>query len=312
MHVLVTGGAGFIGSNLCRILVGEPYISSLSVLDDLSTGREQNLANLDLDLIKGSILDKDVLKAVCKGKDAVVHLAARSSVPRSLDDPIMSHEINVNGTLSVLEEVRRNKSHLIFASSSSVYGANPVMPKSENLVPRPMSPYAASKLAGESYVLAWAFSFGLSVLPFRFFNVYGPGQLAMQPYSAVIPSFLEAAMSGQPLRVYGSGDQVRDFTYVDSVCKVISDALLRRLDASEPVNLAFGTTTSLNELVTEIAQFRGMENVRVEHFPERIGDVFASSADPTRFLGMFTTVKPVDLQTGLAATMTWLRQTPQH
>ena len=134
MHVLVTGGAGFIGSNLCRILVGERYISSLTVLDDLSTGREQNLANLDLDLIKGSILDKDVLKAVCKGKDAVVHLAARSSVPRSLDDPIMSHEINVNGTLSVLEEVRRNQSHLIFASSSSVYGANPVMPKSENLL----------------------------------------------------------------------------------------------------------------------------------------------------------------------------------
>jgi UDP-glucose 4-epimerase len=309
MHVLITGGAGFIGSNLCRILSREPGISSISVLDDFSSGRAENLLGLDLKIHTASILDQAALRQACRGQDAIVHLAARSSVPRSIDDPVLSHDINVNGTVAVLEEARKNNCYFVFASSSSVYGANTVMPKTESLVPQPMSPYAASKLAGESYAIAWAYSFGLSVLPLRFFNVYGPGQLAMQQYSAVIPSFLEAAMAGQPLKVYGSGDQVRDFTYVDSVCKVISDALLRRLTVSEPVNLAFGTRTSLNELVTEISQLRGIGNVRVEHYPERVGDVFASSADPTRFLSMFATVKPVDLQTGLEAAMTWLGKT---
>src|SRR5690606_17159924 len=190
---------------------------------------------------RGTILDDDLLDEAFDGASAVVHLAAIPSVPRSVADPLRSHEANATGTLKVLEAVRRAAiQHVIVASSSSVYGANPQLPKSEDLRTMPMSPYAVAKLATESYALAYAQCYGLDVLPFRFFNVFGPLQPPNHDYAAVVPAFVSAALEGRPLRVYGDGKQTRDFTFVDTVVNTITDAIARRVTSPDPVNLAFG------------------------------------------------------------------------
>ncbi|MUH52549.1 MAG: NAD-dependent epimerase/dehydratase family protein, partial [Actinobacteria bacterium] len=191
MRVVVTGGAGFIGSNLCRHLLAAPGVSSVVVLDDLSTGNLANLDGFDVDFVHGSITDDAALDEAFAGAGAVVHLAALGSVPRSVADPMATHHANATGTAMVLEAARRHGNlHVLVASSSSVYGANPTLPKHEGLATRPLSPYAASKLATESYTLAWGRSYGLPVLAFRFFNVFGPHQPAGHVYAAVIPVFV--------------------------------------------------------------------------------------------------------------------------
>ena len=225
VRVCVTGAAGFIGSHLVDRLVAEHDVVGI---DDLSTG---NIANLEhrgqsIRLIEGSILDAEALRTATDGVDAIVHLAAIPSVPRSIADPVASHEANATGTLRVLEAARaQGDVHVIVASSSSVYGANPTLPKHEGLVAQPMSPYAVSKLAAEQYTLAWQHSYGLRTLPFRFFNVYGPRQAPGHAYAAVIPAFVHAALTGEPLTVHGDGTQSRDFTYVGTVVDVIVDAI---------------------------------------------------------------------------------------
>ena len=245
MKVVVTGGAGFIGANLCRALAAAPSVREVVAFDDLSTGSETNLHGAGLDgvkLIEGTILDGGALDDVMAGAAAVVHLAARPSVPRSLIDPMASHHANATGTLEVLEAARRaGGTHVIAASSSSVYGASPTMPKREDQPTRPMSPYAASKLAAEAYVLAYQHSFDLPTLAFRFFNVFGPLQRSGHAYAAVVPAFIEATLSGTPLPVHGDGRQTRDFTFVDSVTAVLTDAVVRGVTCPDPVNLAFGT-----------------------------------------------------------------------
>ena len=180
---------------------------------------------------------------------AIVHLAARPSVPRSLADPVASHLANATGTVEVLEAARRTGAHVVVASSSSVYGATATLPKREDLPTRPMSPYAASKLATEAYTNAYAHSFGLPTLALRFFNVFGPRQPAGHAYAAVVPTFVDAALAGRPLPIDGDGRQTRDFTYVDTVAAVIADAVVRRVTDPDPVNLAFGTRTDLLTLV---------------------------------------------------------------
>jgi len=218
VKVAVTGGAGFIGGNLVRVLAAIPEVDQVVVLDDLSTGYRENLDGIACTLIEGSILDPDAVDATLTGASSVVHLAARPSVPRSVTDPMASHAANATGTAEVLEGARRSGcGHVVVASSSSVYGANPTLPKSEGLVPRPMSPYAASKLATESYALAWGHCYGLGVLAFRFFNVFGPLQPAGHAYAAVVPAFIDAALRGEPIPMHGNGTQSRDFTFVDTV-----------------------------------------------------------------------------------------------
>ena len=194
MKVVVTGGAGFIGTNLCRTLAAEEFVDQVVVLDDFSTGSRENLANApSVKVVEGSILRADDLDGVMDGTDAVVHLAARPSVPRSLTDPMATHEVNATGTMMVLEAARRHGAdHVVVASSSSVYGANPALPKREDLVPMPVSPYGASKLAAEAYALSYARSFALPVLVFRFFNVFGPLQPTSHAYAAVVPAFVSA------------------------------------------------------------------------------------------------------------------------
>jgi UDP-glucose 4-epimerase len=305
MKVVITGGAGFIGANVCRALVARGH--EAVALDDLSTGDEGNLAGVGATLVRGSILEADTLDAVLDGADAVIHLAARPSVPRSIADPMASHRVNATGTMEVLEAVRRaGGPHLVVASSSSVYGANPTLPKSEDLVPMPMSPYAASKLATESYALAHGASFGLGVLAFRFFNVFGPLQPAGHAYAAVVPAFIDAALAGRPLRVHGDGTQTRDFTYVESVAAVLTDAVERRVSSDRPVNLAFGTQVSLLELIARLEALLG-HPLAVEHEAPRVGDVPRSQADQSRLRALFPDVVPVDLDTGLRATIAWFR-----
>jgi UDP-glucose 4-epimerase len=308
MRVVVTGGAGFIGANLCRTLAGRG--DEAVAFDNLSTGVAANLDGVDAELVEGDILDPTALDGAVAGADAVVHLAARPSVPRSITDPLASHDANATGTVQVLEAVRRAEvPYVVVASSSSVYGANPTLPKSEDLVPAPLSPYAASKLATEAYAIAFAHSFGIASLAFRFFNVYGPLQPAGHAYAAVVPAFVEAALGGRPVPVNGDGSQTRDFTYVDSVAGVLADAVARRVASPTPVNLAFGGRSSLLELIALLEELLGTELAR-DHREPRVGDVPHSQADQRRLRALFPDVEPVDLRTGLERTVDWFRTLP--
>ena len=316
MAVLITGGAGFIGANLARALrTGAPVsgrpvpglapIDDVLVLDDCSTGFAANLDGLDVELVEGSILDRTVLDALVARADAVVHLAARPSVPRSVADPVASHDANATGTLYVLEAARAAGGvPVVLASSSSVYGDTPVLPKHEGLPPRPRSPYAASKLATESYAIAYHHSYDLPVLALRFFNVFGPLQAAGHAYAAVVPAFVDAALAGRPLPLHGDGSQSRDFTFVDTVVAVLASAALDGVAHDEPVNLAFGTRTDLRSLIAELGAVLGRD-LEVDEQPPRPGDVAHSQADHSTLDRLFPDVEPVGLREGLEATVAW-------
>ena len=307
--IVVTGGAGFIGANLCRHLCGRDDIREVVAFDDLSTGDRRNLEGLPAEFVEGSILDDRSLSEVIAGADAVVHLAARPSVPRSLTDPVATHSVNATGTVAVLEAVRAagGAAHVVLASSSSVYGMNPTLPKSEDLAVAPLSPYAASKVATESYAVAYAAAFGLDVLAFRFFNVFGPLQPAGHAYAAVVPAFVSAALAGTPLPVHGDGRQTRDFTFVGSVCDVITDAVVRRVASPGPVNLAFGGRCSLLELIEVLEEVVGCGLER-DHLPVRAADVRDSQADQRRLRDLFPDVEAVPLDEGLRRTVAWFRE----
>jgi UDP-glucose 4-epimerase len=306
LRLLITGGAGFIGSNLARLALAQGH--EVVVIDDLSTGYQENVQGVDLRFVRGSILDPGSLADAMTGVDSVVHLAALGSVPRSIKDPVATHAANATGTLSVLEAARAaGVNHVVVASSSSVYGLNPALPKSEREWVRPMSPYAVTKLATEQYPLAYQQSYGMKTLAFRFFNVYGPRQMAGHVYAAVIPVFIDALMRQEALPVNGDGSNSRDFTYVGTVCRVLLDASERQLSHPEPVNLAFGTNTTLLELVAKIEAASGMA-AEVLHRDPRPGDVKHSQADNAVLRSLFPDVEPVSLEQGLSETVAWFKE----
>ena len=307
MKILITGGAGFIGSNLARLALSDPAVDAVTVLDDLSTGIRSNLDGLDVDLVDGSILSDAALDRAMVGRDAVVHLAALPSVPRSVDDPMDSHAANATGTLAVLQAARRHDvGHVVLASSSSVYGANPALPKRETDWTRPLSPYGVTKHATEGYALAFQATYGLPTLAFRLFNVYGPAQRHDHAYAAVVPKFVYAALRDEPLVYFGDGTQSRDFTYVGTVCAVLLDAVRRTVSQPGPVNLAFGTRTDLRSVTTELERILDRP-VTSRCEPARAGDVRHSEADSGLLRSLFPAVTATPLEIGLRATVDWFR-----
>ena len=306
-RVVITGGAGFIGSNLVAHFNALHPEVRIVVVDDLSTGNLDNLRNTSCEFIQQSILNYDGLNVAFKGADAVIHLGALGSVPRSIEDPVATHEANVTGTLMVLEACRQNGiQQVVFASSSSVYGGNHSKLKRETDWVAPISPYGASKLAAESYVLSHQASYKLKALAFRFFNVYGPLQADDHPYAAVIPRFISAAVHGHPLTIHGDGNQSRDFTYVDSVCSAIRLAVVDQISHTSPVNLAFGTNTTLKELVKKIEK-EVKKPLTLRFSPAREGDVLRSQADSTLLKRLFPTLVSIDLEEGIKSTLDWFQ-----
>ncbi len=278
---LVTGGGGFIGSHIAEALLARG--EKVRVLDDFSTGRRQNLRRLDVELIEGSVTDELALARAMKGVEVVFHEAALPSVPRSIERPLDSDSVNVHGTLMVLEAARAaGVRRLMFAGSSSAYGNTQVSPKHEALPTVPLSPYAVAKVASEHYVRIYAELHGLETLTLRYFNVFGPRQDPNGAYAAVIPRWIEAALTGRPLTIHGDGLQTRDFGYVANVvhANLLAATTPRKL-SGEIVNVSCGESVSLLELADAIAEEAG-GNVERVHGPARAGDVRDSLADIRR------------------------------
>jgi nucleoside-diphosphate-sugar epimerase len=278
---VVTGAAGFIGSHLCRGLVAEGH--EVVGLDDLSEGRLENLADVpEVRFERLGIVEEAELDRVVRGCDVVLHHAARKSVARSIEEPEAFHRVNVLGTLDVLEAARAEGAAVVFASSSSVYGDQERFPLTEDMEPRPRSPYAATKLAGEAYCRAWSASMGVPTISLRYFNVYGPGQDPDSPYAAVIPRFATACLTGSRPVIHGDGEQSRDFTYVDDV--VEANLLASRMPEAargRVLNAGGGRPpTSVNGLLAAIGTLAGTTPDPV-HEPAREGDIRRSEADIT-------------------------------
>ena len=287
---------------MVRALIREGH--SVSVLDDFSTGLESNLIGLDAQVIHGSILDHQLVTDAARSAEVIVHLAARGAVPRSLKDPRATHEVNATGSLNVLEAARLHECQVIFASSSSVYGANTQSPKLESMSLMPISPYAASKLAGEAYVQAYSRSFGVKTLILRFFNVFGPWQMPNHEYAAVIPRWIWQALSGQRLVVNGDLDIRRDFAFIDDVVRVISVAVREEINNPIPVNLAFGRAVTLAELLGKLREQIGPIEFSIG--PPRPGDITSSENSPQRLFELFPSLKPTNFDVGLERTIAWL------
>lgn len=302
MKVLVTGGAGFVGTNLTLSLLEHGY--DVKIFDDLSTGLEQNIPK-DAEFINASLLDNSKLNHAIKDCEVVAHLGARGSVPRSIKDPIATHVVNSSGTLNVLEAARSSGSHYIFSSSSSVYGSNMTLPKSEDMVLRPLTPYAASKMSGEALSLAYAKSYELPVSTFRFFNIFGPWQRPDHEYAAVLPKWISKCIKGDEIEIFGDGLQTRDFTYVGTVVNIILSCISKKILHPEPVNLAYGNDISLNQ-VLEIMKFN-FPTLKVKYLPPRKGDVLHSKNDPKLIKALYPDITLYKFEVSLQKTIDWFK-----
>ncbi len=287
--VLVTGGAGFIGSHLVADLLRDERVSAVRVLDNLATGHLRNvepfLADDRFEFIEGDIRDFSVCERACEGIHLISHQAALGSVPRSIEDPLTSHNVNVTGTLHIMQAaVKAGVARVVFASSSSLYGDSEVLPKVEDKTGNPLSPYAATKSMNEMYAAVFARTYGLEYIGLRYFNVFGPNQDPEGPYAAVIPLFFKAAKSGIPPVINGDGEHSRDFTYVDNAVEANILALFTasKGEGSDAVNqiynVACGKQTTLNDMWAMISGIMGIK-LKPEYGPERPGDIRHSLAD---------------------------------
>jgi len=307
---LVTGGAGFIGSHVAERLVALGH--AVRVVDDLSTGDAANLAGLDgeIEFLRGDLCEAAVCRRAVAGIEVVFHLAALPSVPRSLKDPWASHAANVNATMRLLEACRAAAvRRVVYSSSSSVYGDTVVLPKTESTEPCPRSPYAASKLAGEQYVLAFARAGLIEGVALRYFNVFGPRQSPHSAYAAVIPGFLRAALEQREAALFGDGMQTRDFTYVDNVvdANILAATTPRETVGGSVINVGAGVRTSLLGLIELVAQITG-RRLAYQRFPPREGEVRDSLASLDRAERLLGYRPHVSLAEGLARTWAWFER----
>jgi nucleoside-diphosphate-sugar epimerase len=305
-RVLVTGGAGFIGSHLCEALT--QLSARVVVLDDLTGGTDANLRGMPrVELVRGSILDQNLLQRAIQGCRWVFHEAALGSVPQSLRQPRLYYEVNVTGTLNVLEAARANRvQRVIYAGSSSAYGDSPVLPKIETMPPSPRSPYAASKLAGEGLMRAYSASFGLDTASLRYFNVFGPRQNANSAYAAVIAAFAKALIAGHRPTIFGDGEQSRDFTFVHNAvhANLLAARCAQPLNG-EVANVGTGQRLSVNELARRMAGHLGKPELSPAHEPDRPGDVKHSLADLAQANRLIGYDPIVSFDEGLSATLNW-------
>jgi nucleoside-diphosphate-sugar epimerase len=307
MRYLVTGGAGFIGSNITDELIRRGH--EVVVLDDLSTGKEANLKGVrnKIDFRTGSITDLKTVQSACRGMDYVVHLAARTSVPKSVVDPIETNRVNIDGTLNVLVAARDAKvRRFVYAASSSAYGETPTLPKVETMPPAPISPYGITKYVGELYAQVFGRVYGLENASVRYFNVFGPRQDPTSQYSGVLSRFMLAVTKGEPPVVYGDGEQSRDFTYIDNVV----DETLRACEASGASGKVFnggtGARITLNEVLKLLEKITG-KKIQAKYEPPRAGDIRDSQADISLARKVLGYEPRVFFEEGLRRTWEWYR-----
>jgi UDP-glucose 4-epimerase len=304
---LVTGGAGFIGSNIVEELLKKGH--RVKVMDNFITGKRENIAPFldDIELIEDDVRDFEAVKKAAKGADYVLHQAALRSVPKSVDDPVLTNDININGTLNILLASKKmGVKRVVYASSSSVYGDCDVFPEKEDFVPKPISPYAVSKLTGEHYGYTFSQTFGLEVVSLRYFNVFGPRQNPESKYSAVIPAFISRMLKGKPPVIEGDGNQSRDFTYVGNVVDANLAAAKTKDISGEIFNIACGESYSVLYIVEHLNKLLG-KKITPKFAPTRKGDVRKTIADISKMKKLLKVEPKVNFKSGLKKTLEWFQ-----
>lgn len=316
MRILVTGGAGFIGANLVERLLQRSDVEAVRVLDNLATGRLQNLTEFQqhpkFEFLEGDIRDYKTCLAACKGMNLISHQAALGSVPRSVNDPLTTNEVNVTGTLNVFTAAKESGvRRVVYAASSSTYGDHPGLPKVEDKIGNPLSPYAVTKYVNELYARVYANLYGIEFIGLRYFNIFGPKQNPAGPYAAVIPLFIKAVLDNEPPLINGNGEHSRDFTYVGNAVQANELALFTedKSAVNQVYNIACGEQTTLNQLFEGIKQVAGSD-LAPKYGPERTGDVRHSLADISKAATHLHYQPQVSIFAGLKPTFEWYRR--QH
>ena len=301
---MITGGGGFIGSNLAETLSKN---NNVTIIDNLSTSRKSNIEELDVEFVEGSVTDLGLLQKNCIGKDYVFHMAALPSVPRSIKEPKLVNEVNITGTLNVLIAAKETKvKKVVYASSSSVYGDTPTLPKVESMPPNPLSPYAVSKLTGEYYCKVFYKVYVFPTTSLRFFNVYGPKQDPKSEYAAVIPRFIQRLSDNKPPIIFGDGEQTRDFTYVGDAIRGTIQAAEADKANGEVVNIATGRRITINELTRKIGSLMGSE-IESVHGKPRDGDIHHSLSDISKAKSLLGYEPRYRIDEGLAEAINYFR-----
>lgn len=306
---LITGGAGFIGSNMVRFLLEKG--EAVRVLDNFATGRRENLAEVQqqIELVEGDVRDPAAVKRAVAGVDVVYHLAALGSVPRSIKDPRTTHEVNATGTFNVLVACQEaGVERFVFASSSSVYGANKTLPQHEALPPHPISPYAASKVVGEAYAKAFAAAYGMKTVCLRYYNVFGPRQDPHSQYAAAIPLFVAALLRDASPIIFDDGEQSRGFTYVDNVLDANYRGATRKGVGGESLNISTPSSVSVNHVVSTIQELLGKTHIHPTYAPARPGDIRQSLADISRAREVLGYEPLVTFDEGIRRAIDWYRE----